>query len=153
MQEIQRSFPTEVDAVAINGATMQVTDRVDFAEFGLVAKLSRWGIDLHMGSLFGLANQLVLFAVAVGIAGMVVWGYVMWWQRRPKHDPSRGVGAAPPRGALLRAPWWGALIVLAATLAVGMFLPLIGVSLAAFLAVDVVVGLFARRRAGPASSR
>lgn len=153
VQEIQRSFPTEVDAVAINGATMQVTDRVDFAEFGLVAKLSRWGIDLHMGSLFGLANQLVLFAVAVGIAGMVVWGYVMWWQRRPKHDPSRGVGAAPPRGALLRAPWWGALIVLAATLAVGMFLPLIGVSLAAFLAVDVVVGLFARRRAGPASSR
>lgn len=153
VQEIQRSFPTEVDAVAIDGATMQVTDRVDFAEFGPVAKLSRWGIDLHMGSLFGLANQLVLFAVAVGIAGMVVWGYVMWWQRRPKHDPSRVVGAAPPRGALPRAPWWGGLLVLAAALAVGMFLPLMGISLVAFLAVDVVVGLFARRRAGPADSR
>ncbi|PPG43116.1 PepSY domain-containing protein [Pseudoclavibacter sp. RFBA6] len=146
VQEIQRSFPTEVDAVAVDGRTMQVVDRVDFAEFGLVAKLSRWGIDLHMGSLFGLVNQLALFAVAVGIAAMVVWGYAMWWQRRPRRDPSRLVGAAPPRGALRRAPWWGVLIALAAAVALGMFLPLMGVSLIVFLAVDVTVGLLARRR-------
>ncbi|NYF12367.1 putative iron-regulated membrane protein [Pseudoclavibacter sp. JAI123] len=146
VQEIQRSFPTEVDAVAIDGTTMQVVDRVDFAEFGPVAKLSRWGIDLHMGSLFGLANQLVLFAVAVGMAAMVVWGYVMWWQRRPRHDPSRLVGAAPPRGALRRAPRWGMLLALAVAVALGMFLPLMGVSLIVFLAVDVTVGMLARRR-------
>lgn len=145
VQEIQRSFPTEVDAVAIDGATMQVVDRVDFAEFGPVAKLSRWGIDLHMGSLFGFANQLVLFAVAIGIAAMVVWGYVMWWQRRPRHDPSRRVGASPPRGALQRAPWWGVLLVLAGAAAVGLFLPLMGASLAAFLLVDLAVGVVGRR--------
>ncbi|WP_160071552.1 PepSY-associated TM helix domain-containing protein [Pseudoclavibacter sp. 8L] len=153
VQEIQRSFPTEVDAVAIDGATMQVVDRVDFAEFGPVAKLSRWGIDLHMGSMFGLANQLVLFAVAIGIAAMVVWGYVMWWQRRPKHDQSRRVGASPPRGTLRRAPWWGVLLVLAGAAAVGVFLPLMGISLAAFLVADVVLGAVARRRAAAHPSR
>ncbi|PPG35826.1 peptidase [Pseudoclavibacter sp. RFBG4] len=153
VQEIQRSFPTEVDAVAIDGATMQVVDRVDFAEFGPVAKLSRWGIDLHMGSMFGLANQLVLFAVAIGIAAMVVWGYVMWWQRRPKHDPSRRVGASPPRGALRRAPWWGVLLVLAGAAAVGVFLPLMGASLAAFLLVDLAVGVVGRRHRGRGRER
>ncbi len=101
-----------------------------------------------MGSMFGLANQLVLFAVAIGIAAMVVWGYVMWWQRRPKHDPSRRVGASPPRGAFRRAPWWGVLLVLAGAAAVGVFLPLMGASLAAFLLVDLAVGVVGRRRRG-----
>ncbi len=146
VQEIQRSFPTEVDAVAIDGRTMQVTDRVDFADFGVVAKLSRWGIDLHMGSMFGLANQLALFALAVGIAAMVVWGYAMWWQRRPRHDPARVVGAAPPRGAVRGAPWWGVLVVLAVSVALGVFLPLMGASLAAFVLGDAVIGCIARRR-------
>ncbi|PPF41979.1 peptidase [Pseudoclavibacter sp. AY1F1] len=152
VQEIQRSFPTEVDAVAIDGATMQVTDRVDFAEFGLMAKLSRWGIDLHMGSLFGLANQLVLFAVAVGIAGMVVWGYVMWWQRRPRRDPSRLVGDVPPRGALRRAPWWGVALVLTGAAVIGLFLPLIGVALAGFVVLDLGLGLVERRKSRARSS-
>jgi uncharacterized iron-regulated membrane protein len=72
VQEIQRSYPTEVDSVAIDGDTLEAVDRVDFVEFNLIGKLSRWGIDLHMGSMFGLANQLVLFVVALSIAAMVV---------------------------------------------------------------------------------
>lgn len=154
VQEIQRSFPTEVDAVAVNGQTMQVVDRVDFAEFGLVSKLSRWGIDLHMGSMFGLANQLVLFVGAIAIAAMVVWGYFMWWQRRPKREPHRVVGRVPSGGALGRAPWWGVLLVLAVAVGLGMFLPLMGVTLAAFVVVDAVLGFVARRhREGEPVSR
>ncbi|MDF2919658.1 MAG: putative iron-regulated rane protein [Microbacterium sp.] len=102
VQEVHRSFPTEVDAVAIDGTTMQVVDRVDFADFPLLAKLSRWGIDLHMGTMFGLVNQLALFALAAAITTLVVLGYAMWWKRRP----TRGFAAAPARGALRGAPWW-----------------------------------------------
>ena len=141
VQEIQRSFPTEVDAVAIDGSTMQVTDRVDFADFPLLAKLSRWGVDLHMGTMFGLTNQLVLFLVAVGIAGLVVLGYAMWWRRRP----TRGFGSPPARGGLRRAPLWGVAAVLAGAVALGMFLPLVGYTLAAFVLLDTALGL--RRRA------
>ncbi|WP_430593244.1 PepSY-associated TM helix domain-containing protein [Humidisolicoccus flavus] len=145
VQEIQRSFPTEVDSVAIDPGTLEVVDRVDFAEFSFIAKLSRWGIDLHMGTMFGLPNQIVLFVMATAIAAMVVWGYVMWWQRRPTRDPARKVGAPPTRGAITRAPWWGIAAVLAAAAAIGIFLPLMGISLAAFLLVDVVVGIMRRR--------
>lgn len=146
VQEIQRSSPTKVDAVTFDPTTMEVTDRVDFADYGLAAKLARWGIDLHMGSLFGLANQIVLFVLAIGIAAMVVWGYVMWWQRRPKHDPTRRCGVKPPRGALLNAPWWGTGVIVVAGIGIGIFLPMVGISLVVFLIIDVALGVLARRR-------
>ncbi|CAN3702794.1 hypothetical protein MMX123_02825 [Microbacterium sp. MM2322] len=144
VQEVHRSFPTEVDAVAIDASTLRVTDRVDFADYPLLAKLSRWGVDLHMGTLFGLVNQLVLFALAIGIAALVVWGYAMWWNRRP----TRGLASAPARGALRGAPWWGIGAVLVVAVAIGLFLPLVGYTLAAFVVLDVLLGLRARRRSG-----
>lgn len=144
VQEIQRSFPTEVDAVAIDGSTMQVTDRIDFADFPLLAKLSRWGIDTHMGSMFGLANQLVLFVLALGIAALVVLGYAMWWRRRPMS----GVAAPPARGALRGAPWWGIGLVLLAAVGLGILLPFVGYTLVVFVVLDIVIGLVRRRSAG-----
>ena len=126
--------------------TMEVTDRVDFSDYGAAAKLARWGIDLHMGTLFGLVNQIVLCVLALGIAAMVVWGYVMWWQRRPKRNPAKRFGSVPPRGALADAPWWGVGAVVLAAVAIGLFLPLVGISLLAFLVVDVALGLRTRRR-------
>lgn len=130
---------------------MRVVDRVDFADFGLPAKLARWGIDLHMGMMFGLANQVVLFAVAVGIAASVVLGYVMWWRRRPTRDLRAVVGSAPRRGALRGAPWWGVAAVGIAAVAVGLWLPLVGWTLVAFLLVDVAVAAVRTRRLTPGS--
>lgn len=143
--EIKRSFPTEADAVAIDGATMQVVSRVDFAEFPLLAKLARWGIDLHMGVLFGWVNQLALLLIAVGIGTIVVLGYAMWWKRRPTRG-GRPVGSPPARGALRAAPWWGVLSVVAAGAIIGWWLPLVGYTLIAFIGLDVLLGLRARMR-------
>lgn len=143
VQEIQRSFPTEVDAVAINGQSLQPTDRVDFANFNLAAKLTRWGIDTHMGSMFGLANQIVLIVTALGIATMVTWGYLMWWKRRP----TRGFAKAAPAGALVNTPWWGSAIVLIVAVALGLFFPLVGVSLVAFVVIDGLLTMRAVKRA------
>lgn len=141
VQEIHRSFPTEVDAVAIDGSTLRVTDRVDFADYPPLAKLSRWGVDLHMGTMFGLANQLVLFVLAIGIAALVVLGYAMWWKRRPI-----GAVGSPARGVMRHAPWWGIGAVLVAAVAIGLVLPLVGYTLAVFVAVDVMLGWRDRSR-------
>lgn len=80
--EIDRGFPTQVDAVAINADQMKVVDKIEFAKFPLMAKLTRWGIDLHMGSLFGLANQIVITLMSVGISLMAITGYLMWIKRK-----------------------------------------------------------------------
>ncbi|MBB1174863.1 PepSY-associated TM helix domain-containing protein, partial [Klebsiella pneumoniae] len=60
--EVDRSWPTQVDAVAIAPQSFAVVDQVRFGTFPLIAKLTRWGIDAHMGILFGLPNQLLLAA-------------------------------------------------------------------------------------------
>ncbi|HEX7353094.1 PepSY-associated TM helix domain-containing protein [Brachybacterium sp.] len=145
VQEIQRSYPTQVDAVAVDGATLEVVDRADFADQDLAAKLTRWGIDLHMGTMFGLVNQIVLAVIAVMLVAMILWGYLMWWQRRPSRA-GRGPGRPPQRGALRRAPWWGVGLVLLVALAIGLMLPLMGASLAAFVLLDAVVGRVRRPR-------
>lgn len=147
IEEIQRSYPTKVDAVAIDGGTLEVVDRTDFAEADLAAKLTRWGIDLHMGTMFGLVNQIILFVIASALVVMIIWGYLMWWQRRPTRG-GRGPAKPPRRGALGRAPWWGTALVLLVAVGIGLMLPLMGVSLAAFVLVDAIAGRVRRRRLG-----
>jgi uncharacterized iron-regulated membrane protein len=75
---------------------------------------------------------------------MIVYGYRMWWQRRP----TRGFGPPYPRGGWRRVRWsvLAALAVCAA--AVGVFLPLFGISLAAFLLLDVLFERRSRSRVG-----
>ncbi|KOX10262.1 peptidase [Nocardiopsis sp. NRRL B-16309] len=150
--QIDRSWPTSVDAAAVAADTGEVVDVVRFSDYPLVAKLSRWGIDAHMGVLFGVPNQLVLTAVAVGLIVVVVWGYRMWWQRRPTRDRALGVGRPYPRGAFRSLSWpWKAAVVAVLALT-GWAVPLLGVSLLAFLAVDALLGWRERRRRSPAPS-
>ncbi|MFD6161253.1 PepSY-associated TM helix domain-containing protein [Nocardia sp. NPDC060256] len=140
-----------VDSVAIDGTTGAVTDRLAYADWPLMAKLTNWGIQFHMGLLFGLLNQLLLLAVMIGLITVLVRGYLMWWRRRPTRRTGRpALGRAPKRGALRRTSPWLAVPVLAAALLVGWFVPLVGLSLLAFLAIDVLIGLAARTRTAKA---
>lgn len=135
--EYDRRWPTQVDAVALDPHTLAVSDRADFATFPLAAKLAQWGIAAHMGVLFGLANQVLLAAVAACLVLTVIRGYRMWWRRRP----TRGRMPQPiPRGALRRAPLWAVIMLGAGAALVGWFLPLLGISLVGFLIIDVLLG-------------
>lgn len=129
------------NTVAVDGATGQITDATWFADWPLAAKLSAWGIQLHMGLLFGLLNQLVLVVLAIALVTVIIRGYVMWWRRRPTRGDAV-VGRAPRRGALSTLPPVAAVVVVAAAVVVGWFVPLLGWSLAAFVVVDVAVGFW-----------
>jgi uncharacterized iron-regulated membrane protein len=144
--EAGREWPATASAVAIDPATEKVTSRADFKDFGLAAKLTRWAIAAHMGLLFGLPNQLLLLAVAAGLAAMVIWGYVMWWKRRPVRGSNWGVGRPAPRGAFLRGHWAGILATITVMVLLGFFLPLLGWSLLAFILLDTAIGAAKRRR-------
>lgn len=143
--EIHRAFPTAVDAAAVDPTTLQVTDTVRFADYPFMAKLARWGVDLHMGVLFGLPNQIVLAGLAVA--------WPPWWCSATacggSGDPPARPGCAPgrpfPPGGLAALPWPGLLAVAAVTITTGLFLPLLGISLAAFLLVDLTLSMRRRR--------
>jgi uncharacterized iron-regulated membrane protein len=139
--EVDEPYRLTTDAAAVDPATLRVTSTVDYAsDYSTIAKLADWGIRMHMGFLFGLLNQLVLFVVAVGLVTVIVRGYRMWWQRRPTRASNRLVGRPPARGVLRRTHFGVVALVVVAAIAVGWFLPLLGVSLVAFLVLDVAIG-------------
>ena len=137
--ERKRDWPTRADAIAVDPDTGKVTDRVNLSQWPLLAKLTDWTIDAHMGLLFGVANQIVLALTMVGLISVIVRGYRMWWQRRPTRGSAWAAGRAPLRGTLRQLPPWAGVAVVAVAVGIGWALPLFGLSLLAFLLVDVAV--------------
>ncbi|MFJ4952641.1 PepSY-associated TM helix domain-containing protein [Streptomyces sp. NPDC088760] len=142
VKQVQRGWPTRQDSVAVDPATGQVTDELRFADYPVLAKLTRWGIDLHTGVLFGLVNQIALALLALALILLIVWGYRMWWQR----GRGSAFGRPIPRGAWAEVPPYLLVPALAAVAVLGWFVPLLGIPLAGFLAVDIVLGEIAHRR-------
>ncbi|MFN3601658.1 MAG: PepSY-associated TM helix domain-containing protein [Dietzia sp.] len=135
------------DSIAINGHDGRIVDTQNFDELSLYSKLSSWGIYLHMGILFGLPLQIALAATALSIAFLAVLGYRMWWKRRP----TRG-GVPTALGRLTGHQWYVYLIAAIVAGAIGAFLPLLGASLAVFVAIDLLLTLrttIADRKSSP----
>ena len=109
----------------------QAADRHELSPTtGRSAKALEWGINVHMGQEFGLANQLVMLAVCAAIVLMSVSAGVMWWKRRPRG--SFGVPPAPSDRRVLR----GVVGILAVG---GVVFPLVGASLLVMLALDTAL--------------
>jgi uncharacterized iron-regulated membrane protein len=142
VKQIQRSWPEKQDSVAVDPATGKVTDELRFADYPLLAKLTRWGIDAHTGTLFGLVNQIALMALALSLILLIVWGYRMWWQR----GRASAFGRPIPRGAWQQVPPQILVPAMAAVAVLGYFVPLLGIPLAVFIAVDVFLGEIAYRK-------
>ena len=146
VSENKRDWPTRHDAISVDPYSGAVTDRVDFAQWPVLAKLTDWAIDAHMGVLFGLPNQILLALTAIGLITLVVRGYRMWWQRRPTRGSAWAVGRPPLRGALRTMHPAGITLLVITAVVLGWALPLFGLTLAAFVLVDLVIGAVKRRR-------
>jgi uncharacterized iron-regulated membrane protein len=133
----------------VDPATGTVTARAHFSDRPFLAKLSTLGIQAHMGRLFGLANQLVLALLAAGIASLIILGYRMWRRRPTRSDRRAPLGAPPARGGWRQLPLWvlipGPLVVVA----IGWAIPLLGLSLLAFVLLDLMLALARRRTPQP----
>lgn len=139
VKETDTQFPLQLDSAAVDPADGTVVDRLAFADYPLPAQLTRIGIDAHTGVFLGLFNQLALAALALALILLILWGYRMWWLRRP--------GRPAARGAWRRIPVTLLLPLAAATALVAWFVPLLGLSLLLFLAADLALALVARVRA------
>ena len=135
--EVDRRWPTQVDAVSVNPGSMQIVDHVRFADFPLLAKLTRWGVDAHMGILFGVWNQAVLVIFGAGLCVMIAWGYRLWWLRRNvSHDGGHPAATLLQSWKLL--PFSLQCPALVIILGLAISLPVMGASLVIFLLFDVI---------------
>lgn len=101
-----------------------------YSDYGAFGKWLEFGINVHMGQQFGLANQLFLLVACVGIVLLALSAGVMWWKRRPAR--SLGVPPMPADPKVFR----GLIVLLAVG---GIIFPLIGASLLVMLAIDLLV--------------
>lgn len=139
--EIDSTWPVHLDQAAIDPATRTIAARNNFADWPLLAQLSKLGTEAHMGFLFGVVNQILLAALAFGLLCVIFWGYRMWWQRRPTRADRRAlVGAAPARSTWLGLPAWVIAVGVPVVFAIGWFMPLFGIPLVAFLVIDAMIG-------------
>lgn len=144
--QVDNTWPIRLDKVAVDPETGTVTARADFADRPLSAKLSSLGIQAHMGRLFGVANQVLLFLLAAGLITLIVLGYRMRWQRRPTRADRRALlGTAPKRGTWQHLLLWFVIPAPPVLIAIGWAIPLLDLSLPAFLVLDGLVRL-ARKR-------
>ncbi|MFJ9541326.1 PepSY domain-containing protein [Streptomyces sp. NPDC101225] len=103
-------------------------------------------INVHMGTPFGLVNQILLALLAVGLICVTVWGYRMWWQRRPTRSDRRvALGTPPARGGWRNLPSGALAVGIVVVAVVRWVIPLFGIPLAVFLAVDLTVGVVRNR--------
>ncbi len=132
VSEYDRSWPTQVDTIAVDPTSFGVTSRADFETFPIVAKLIRWGIDAHMGVLFGVANQALMATLGIALTAMIIYGYRMWWLRRP----APGASARTLIRSFSYLSPVAKVTAIAVAVVFGIALPVMGVSLLVFLLID-----------------
>jgi uncharacterized iron-regulated membrane protein len=108
-----------------------------YFDYGPLGKALEWGINVHLGQQFGLANQLVLLGACMVIFLLCVSGAMMWWRRRA--PGTLGLRPLPMAPGIQK-------ILPVLLLAGGVLFPLVGASMLAML-------LFERVRAGWTRSR
>ncbi len=115
----------------LDAVTGSLVSQANWSDFSLIPKLVALGVDLHQGTLFGLANQIVNTIMALGLIWLSVSGFVLWYQRRPS---ATGVSAPPRR----QMRWTLGLKINVVSLCV--VLPLLGMSVLLISGLDQLFG-------------
>jgi uncharacterized iron-regulated membrane protein len=116
--------------LTLDGETGAVLKRESFADHTPLDRIVGTGIAAHEGQLFGWLNQLLGLLTAIALIALSLSALVMWWRRRP----AGVLGAPVPRAAPRLAPL---LIVLITAL--GVLLPMLGLSLIAVLLLERLI--------------
>ncbi|MEI2810644.1 MAG: PepSY domain-containing protein [Nocardioides sp.] len=118
----------------IDQNTAEVLRDFKFEEFGVGARASDLGIVLHEGRQFGFWNQMLTMVATLALLLSIASSVVMWFKRRPKRANAM---AAPRRTSF--ATRGQAIGVVVIAVALGVFFPLLGLSMIALLVVDTVL--------------
>ncbi len=141
--ELAEGLPIHRGAVTIDPYTAEVTERIGWTDYSLPAKLGALATEFHTGTLFGLANQIVLALVAVATLVLLALGYRMWWI----HNPYKGRWTSLPRPVWRQLAGGPLIVTLLGIAVLAWVLPLIGASLVVFSALDALLSRFKRRSA------
>jgi len=134
IREIERKFPPKVDSITIHPQSFEVLDSAYFKDFNLMAKLTRYGIDFHMGNLFGVFNQILLTLSGCAIIYLIISGYKIYFRRL------KAKKLFAPNNNLIeifkRQPMANKLLIASTIAILCYFLPLLAISLMLILTTE-----------------
>ncbi len=119
--------PLRVNLV-LDGQTGAIKSRKNFADRPMLDRLIGIGVAVHEGQLFGWFNQALGVFTALGLLLVSASGIVLWWRRR---SPGKLGAPKAVRGSERMAFSLIALIV-----ALGILLPMLGISLLCLLLLE-----------------
>lgn len=128
---------TQERVIHLDQYTGEVLYDATLADLGALGWAAEWGVSIHMGQAFGLANQLILLLSCVVMVVMCVAGGVMWWKRRP--SGALGVPQIP-------ADWRIPRTLLVMAIVAGVFFPLVGLTLIVLAVIEGGVHLLSRAK-------
>jgi uncharacterized iron-regulated membrane protein len=114
----------------IDGSTGRVVERSNFADRHWIDRVIGYGIAVHEGQLFGLANQILGSLTALFLVILSVSSAIMWWRRRPA-----GTLGAP---MALDRPKIGAVLVIF-VMVLAIYMPVFGLTLALVCLVETLI--------------
>lgn len=50
---------------------------------GALSRITSWGVDMHMGTQYGLLTRILATAACLGLLTSILTATLMWWKRRP----------------------------------------------------------------------
>jgi uncharacterized iron-regulated membrane protein len=124
--------PSDERTVHVDQYGGEVVSAYGFDDYPVLAQVVSQGIGLHEGRSFGAWSMVGTTLMCLAIIFSCISGPVMWWRRRPSRSGSMGA----PRG---RMPLRTTPLLMVAVVALGIFLPVFGLSVLAILALDQLV--------------
>ena len=124
--------PSDERTVHVDRFGGEVVSTYGFDDYPALAQVVSQGIGLHEGRSLGLWSFWGSALMCAATILMCVTGPLMWWRRRP----SRAGSMAAPRG---RMPLRSSPLLVVGLVALGVFLPLFGLSVLVVLALDQLV--------------
>ncbi|MCM3701605.1 PepSY domain-containing protein [Paenibacillus macerans] len=103
--------------------------RINFDDYGIIGKWFTWGIPLHEGHLFGIANQILNLLVCIAFLAAIAMGFFSWMKKMKPGNLNW-----PKR---INKPWSiGAILSL---LILGILMPLFGLSVLIIFIIESII--------------
>lgn len=124
--------PSDERTVHVDQYGGEVVSTYGFDDYPVLAQVVSQGIGLHEGRTFGTWSMVGTTLMCLAVILSCVTGPLMWWRRRPSRSGSMGA----PRG---RMPLRTSPLLLVGLVALGIVLPLFGLSVLVVLLLDRLV--------------
>lgn len=125
---VAESDVTQAETIHVDQYSGEIVARYGYGDYSPLAQAVSQGIALHEGRRFGPVNMILTTLFCLAVMFLCVSAPIMWWTRR-----GTASGLAAPRAQL---PVFGNWLLLVAIVALGVFLPLFGLSVVVVLAID-----------------